>query len=109
MITAILDETIGRAIMIKSKDIWGVTIEFNTRFRKPVPLDKEIRVIGRIVKETHRSFEGTGEILLRDGSVAAEGSGKYLKLPIEKITDFDYDIRDWKVVPSDDDPEQVEI
>ncbi|GAJ01339.1 unnamed protein product [marine sediment metagenome] len=28
--TAVLDETIGRAIMIKHRDIWGVTIEFTT-------------------------------------------------------------------------------
>jgi len=107
--TAILDETIGRAIMIRCQDIWGVTLEVTTRFRKPVPLTEEIRVIGRIVKETPRSFEGTGEILLEDGSVAVEGRGKYIKLPLENIADFDFEEQEWKVVPSPDDPEEVEI
>jgi acyl-coenzyme A thioesterase PaaI-like protein len=106
--TAILDETIGRAIMIKHRDLWGVTIEVTTRYRKPVPLSEELRVIGRIAKETHRSFEGTGEILLSDGSVAVEGRGRYLKLPLEKIADFDFDAQEWKVVPSHNDPEEVE-
>ena len=45
----ILDETIGRAIMpFYSHDIWGVTVDFSMRLRKPVPLDREIRVFGRI-------------------------------------------------------------
>lgn len=107
--TAILDETIGRAIMIIDQDVWGVTIEFTTRYRKPLPLAEEIRVIGRIIKDTHRYFEGTGEILLQDGSVAIEGRGKFLKIPLEKIADFDFDEQEWKVVPSQDDPEFVEI
>jgi len=106
---AILDETIGRAIMIKYQDLWGVTIKFTSRFRKPIPLDEEIRVIGRIEKDTHRFFEGTGEILLMDGSVAVEGHGKYIKLPLEEIADFDFNEQEWKVVPSPDDPEEVEI
>ena len=47
--TALLDETIGRAILIKSKgEIWGVTLEFTTRYKKPIPLDGELRVIERI-------------------------------------------------------------
>ena len=107
--TAVLDETIGRAIMIKNRDIWGVTIEFDTRYRKPVPLMEEIRVIGRITNEAPRYFEGTGEILLSDGTVAIEGRGKFIKLPLEKIADFDYDEQEWKVTPSPNDPQYVEL
>lgn len=107
--TAILDETIGRAIMIQNQDLWGVTISFSTRYRKPIPLTGEIRVIGRINKVTNRFFEGTGEILLKDGSVAAEGQGKYIKLPLDEIADFDFEEQEWKVVPSPDDPDEVEI
>ncbi len=109
MITAILDETIGRAMTIKDENTWGVTMELTTRYRKPVPLNEEIRVIGRIEKDTHRYFEGTGAIILKDGSVAAEAHGKYMKLALEDIADFDYEEQEWKVVPSEDDPEQVEI
>jgi uncharacterized protein (TIGR00369 family) len=104
----ILDETMGRAIRLH-QDLWGVTVEITTRYRKPVPLNEEIRVIGRVVKETDRSFEATGEILLKDGSTAVEGRGKYLKLPIEKIADFDENEQEWMVTPSPDDPEEVEI
>ena len=107
--TAILDETIGRAIMISQHDLWGVTIDFSIRLRKPIPLNEEIRVIGRIIKDTRRVFEGTGEILLNDGSVAAEGRGKYIKLPLEKIADFDAEEQEWRVVHAPDDPRVVEL
>lgn len=107
--TAILDETIGRAIVMNLPDIWGVTISFSTRFKQPIPLDGEIRVIGRIGKVANRYFEGTGEILLQDGSVAVEGQGKYLKLRLEQIADFDFVEQEWQVVPSPDDPHKVEI
>jgi len=108
--TAILDETIGRAIMMKyQNEIWGVTMEFTTRYKQPVPLDEELRVIGRVMKETSRHFEGSGEILLPDGRVAAEGRGKFMKLPIEKIADFDFEAQEWRVTPSDSDPVVVEL
>jgi len=77
--------------MIHHDDLWGVTIECSTRYRKPVPLSEEIRVVGRITKIAHRYFEGTGEILLGDGRVAVSGRGKYIKLLLEKIADFDFE------------------
>ncbi|HEY45392.1 MAG: thioesterase [Anaerolineae bacterium SM23_ 63] len=105
--TAVLDETIGRAILMKDRDIWGVTINFSTRYRQPIPLDEEIRVIGRIDHIGHRHFEGSGEILLKDGSVAVEGKGKFLKLPLDDIADFDAEEQEWRVVTSPNDPEYV--
>jgi acyl-coenzyme A thioesterase PaaI-like protein len=108
IITAMLDETIGRTVMIRcEKDFWGVTVEFTTRFKKPVPLGVELRVVGRIVSEDGRVFEGTGEILLPDGEVAATGTGKYLKLPLHRIADFDVDAQEWQVVPRPGDPTHI--
>ena len=110
IISTILDEAIGRAIMIQSEgDIWGVTVDLQIRFKKPVPLHEELRVIGRITKDSSRFFEGTGELLLQDGTVAAEGRGKYLKIPLEKIADFDVDHQEWRVVDSPDDPKEVTL
>jgi len=110
IISTILDETIGRAIMIQSEgDIWGVTVDLQIRFKKPVPLDEELRVTGRITKDSSRFFEGTGELLLQDGTVAATGHGKYLKVPLEKIADFDVDHQEWQVVQSNDDPKSFQL
>jgi uncharacterized protein (TIGR00369 family) len=105
----ILDETIGRALMITNDEAWGVTVEFTARYKKPVPLGQELRVVGRITRDSRRLFEGTGEILLPDGQVAVEGSGKYIKLPLEEIADFDYDEQEWKTVPDEDDPQVIDL
>ena len=83
--TALLDETIGRAIEIYNPDAWGVTVELSTRFKKPVPLGEEIKIIGRITRNTSRIFEGTGEIILKNGDVAVTAQGKYMKMSIDKI------------------------
>ncbi len=108
--TAILDESIGRSIMIgATKQVWGVTIEFNIKFRQPIPLDEEIRAVCWVTKDGGWRFTGSGEILLSDGQVAVEGKGKYLKMPIEKIADFDKDEQQWQVVKHAKDPTVVEL
>lgn len=107
---AVLDETIGRAILGTSGEaVWGVTVEFTIRYRKSIPLGKELRAVGRITNENGRMFEGTGELLLPNGTVAAEASGKYMKMPIEKIADFDVEAQEWKVTERGDDPEEIEV
>jgi acyl-coenzyme A thioesterase PaaI-like protein len=108
--TAILDETIGRAINCGREDmVWGVTVEFSTQFKKPVPLDVELRAVGRITSESGRIFEGEGELLLPDGTVAVTGRGKYIKLPLERIADFDAEEQEWKIASNPSDPEFIEF
>jgi uncharacterized protein (TIGR00369 family) len=108
--SAILDETIGRAINIgKENEIWAVTVEINIKYKKPVPVNEEIKVIGRVINENKRLFHGTGEIILANGETAVTAEGKYLILPIDKIADFDRDYNDWRVVKSASDPYTIEI
>jgi uncharacterized protein (TIGR00369 family) len=93
--SAILDETIGRAIRMLHPDTWGVTAELTLRYRRPVPTEGEVRAVGRITRDTRRLFAGRGEILLPDGTVAVEATGRYVKMTIAEITDDDFDLRDW--------------
>ncbi len=106
--SAILDETIGRAIRITRPDDWGVTVELTVRYRRPVPTEGEIRAVGRITRDTRRLFEGSGEIVLADGTVAVEAKGRYVKLGIGDITGDDFDVAEW--VPDERErPDEVEI
>jgi acyl-coenzyme A thioesterase PaaI-like protein len=92
VVTAMLDETIGRAVALGDPTVFGVTVELNVKFRKPVPIDPELRVLARITTDpTRRLYEGTGEIVLPDGTVVAEAWGRYLRMPIEKIADGDFE------------------
>ncbi len=106
--STILDETIGRAMLIRDKNIWGVTLDLNLKFRKPIPLNQELKVVARITNETSRMFEGSGEIILENGNVAVTAHGKYLKLPIDKITDMEFSEEEWFKLESEDDPKEIE-
>ena len=87
MISALLDETVGRAIMITKPDQWGVTSELNVKFRKPVPLDKQIFCVGKVVKERGMTFLAKGIIEDEDGTLLAHGYATYVKLPLDKIAE----------------------
>lgn len=109
---SILDETIGRAIAVPSgKTVWGVTVDISLKYRKPIPLGVELTAIGRIVSENNRFFEGTGEIILPDGSIAITAKGRYMKLSIDKIASGVTDPKNlgWKVIESEGDPDYLEI
>lgn len=107
---AMLDETIGRAITAFEPEIWGVTVELKLRYKKPVPLGVELKAIGRVTSNNRRLFEGTGEILLPDGTVAVTAEGRYMKMSIDKITQGDFEMdEEMFLVPRDTDPKEVEF
>ena len=103
----VLDETMGRAVNLEDRDAWGVTLQLSVKYRKPVPLDQDIRVIARIAKDSGRMFEGTGEIVLEDGTVAVEAHGKYLRLPIDRIVEGGFS-SDW-FADAREAPDEVEL
>jgi acyl-coenzyme A thioesterase PaaI-like protein len=99
-ISAVMDEAMGRAIMIPYADkIWGVTAELSFKFLRPAPVGVELQVTGRIIDEKSRIFEGTGELLLPDGTVAVEGYGRYVKLDMVTLGGFDPVGEEWYVRP----------
>jgi uncharacterized protein (TIGR00369 family) len=108
--SAILDETIGRAVMVGSEtEIWGITLNLTMKYCKPVPLNIELRVVARVEEQNSRFFTGSGEILLPDGEIAVSGRGRYMKAPIEKIADSDFVNNEWNVVNQESDPEYIEL
>lgn len=85
MISALLDEVIGRAINLVEPDAFGVTTELNVKFKKPVPLNEEIKVVGRLTKNTRLIFQAEGFIEDRHGTILATATGTYVKMSAEKI------------------------
>jgi len=107
---AILDETIGRTVTIgKDDDVWGVTLEFSIKFKKPIPLGEELKVVTKLTVDGRRIFKGTGKIVLPDGKVAAIGEGIFMKKKKKKIADFDKNENEWRIVHTDKDPETIII
>jgi len=95
IISTILDEVIGRTIQITDPDVFGVTIELNVHFRKPVPLNTPVRVVAEITEQKERHFTGEAKLLLDDGSVAANATARYLKKDTRHIVDGGLTDADW--------------
>ena len=102
----ILDETIGRAVQIRQPEMWGVTVELNVCYKKPLPYGRELKAFGRITSENRLMFEGEGEILTPEGEVAVTAKAKYVKMRIDQITE-EYSDSDWRVHLDIDDPTEV--
>ena len=100
VITAVLDETIGRAIMITLR---RSDLGRDRRAERPLP---QAGAAGRRADRRRPDHErrqprlrGDGELLLPDGTVAVEAAGKYVKMDIAKIADFDSEREEWYVRP----------
>ena len=93
---ALLDEVIGRAIMaFYDETTFGITIDLRLRYHKPVPLNVELKSIGRITKDKGRIFEGSGELLLPNGDVAVSAQGKYMKRNLSQLNCDDFAAEEW--------------
>lgn len=109
VISAMLDETIGRAINIKEPDTWAVTGELTVRFKKPVPYGEQLLVTGRITRNTRLIFDGEGEIYSADGTLCATGRGRYVKQPLDVIGGLESHGDFWRCFPSEDDPKEIDV
>ena len=83
IISTLLDETMGRVRTME--DIWAMTGRLEIKFRKPVPLDQELTIVGELTRSRSRAYEARGEILLPDGTTLIEGSGMYIRIPDEVV------------------------
>ena len=99
IVTALLDEVIGRVAIAHDLPGWGVTAKLEVRFRHPVPLGQPLTLVGEMTRLRSRTLEAHGEIRLEDGTVAAEAEGVYIRLPQEEIERVEEELGFWKVVP----------
>ena len=102
IISAIIDESIGRAIWIDEPNTWGVTMDLSIKYRKPVPLNEDLLVITKITKNTKRGFEGIGYIVNKEHQVLAEGTARYIKLSLTTIDSNTQEESDINILVPDD-------
>ncbi len=102
IISAIIDESIGRAIWIDEPDTWGVTMDLQMKYRKQVPLEEDLLVVTKITKNTKRGFEGIGYLLNKEHQVLAEGTARYIKLSLKTIDSNTQEENDINVLVEDD-------
>lgn len=91
LISAMLDELACRAYWIVCPKKLAVTIDLQTKYRKPVPYGEPLKGIGKIIKWNNRFFISSCQILDQANQLLAEGEIKYLIVPDEQITDSTYE------------------
>jgi uncharacterized protein (TIGR00369 family) len=109
LVAAVLDETVGRTICVPEPDTWGVTVALGLKYKKPVPTGATLRAVGRLTRNTRKLFEGSGEILLPDGTVAVECKGKYVKMYPSELVDVEFLDKDWYRIEDEDEPSELEL
>ena len=76
---AVLDEVIGVAIWRAGYNV--AVVNLDTSFRQAIPVDTTVTVEARMIRKEGRKIYGTGEIYLRDGTVAVSAKGIYIEAP----------------------------
>lgn len=85
MISALLDELMGRVIWVKEPQTFGVTTTLNITYRKPVPLDTLVKARAYATFDSPRGMSAVGQIFDMGNNLLAEGNCKYFKMPFDKL------------------------
>lgn len=82
---SLLDDALCRAIKSIEPDRWGVTVEFTTVYKRPVPYDAPLVVTAVLTDDGEKIFSSYGEIILEDGTVAVTANGKFFKMSPDRL------------------------
>jgi uncharacterized protein (TIGR00369 family) len=98
IVSAILDETSGRAVMLKSgQDALMVALKLEVTFRRPTPTNTPLTVIGWAIKQNAYRAQVAGEIRLPDGTLTAECKAIVVRPPREILDKWEAEKPYWKV------------
>lgn len=97
IITSMLDEVVARVSFIGDPHKFMMSVRLEVKFRKPVPVGEPLVIKGRIVKLKGRLGQAVGEILLSDGTVAAESSMTLADMPKDLASESRLQALGWRV------------
>ena len=98
IVSAILDETSGRAVMLKSgKDALMVSVKLEVTFRLPTPTGTPLTVVGWVLKQSESRARVAAEIRLPDGTLTAECTAVVVRPPREILDSWEAEKPYWKV------------
>ena len=99
IIAAMLDEVVGRVAMIDDHHHFMMSVKLEVKYRRPVPTETPLRIVGRIVRMRGRLGKAAGEIVLPDGDIAAESALTLADVPAEMIAGVNLEALGWHVDP----------
>lgn len=103
IVSAILDEVSGRALMIERGDeAFFATLRLTVRYRSPTPTGTALTAVGWVEQMSETGARVVGEIRLPDGTVTAEAESLVAPPPDEFRARWEEEMRYWKVYEDDE-------
>lgn len=99
IVAAMLDEVCGRAHMGIDPPRFMYTARLEVRYRKNVPVEQPLRIVGKALKSKSRTATSSGVIYGPQGDVLAEADALLVDVPQEFLQGADLEALGWKVYP----------
>ena len=98
IVTAILDETSGRAVMLEGgRDALMVSLKLEVIFRHPTPTDTPLTAIGLVIKQSRSRAQVAAELRLPDGTLTAECKAVVVRPPRMILEKWETEKPYWRV------------
>lgn len=97
IVAAMLDEVVGRVAMIDDHHHFMMSVKLEVKYRHPVPTNTPLKIIGRVVKLRGRLGQAVGEIVLPDGTIAAESAMTLADVPAVMLEGVNLEALGWRI------------
>jgi len=97
VVAAMLDEAVGRVAMIGDPHHFMESVTLQVKYRHSVPTETPLRIVGRIVRLRGRLGKARGEVILPDGTVAAEAEMTLADVPAEMVQNVNLERLGWYI------------
>jgi uncharacterized protein (TIGR00369 family) len=97
VVAAMLDEVVARVSMIADHHHFMMSVKLSVKYRHPVPTETPLKIVGRIVRLRGRLGKAEGQVLLPDGTVAAEAEMTLADVPGELLAYANLEALGWRI------------
>jgi uncharacterized protein (TIGR00369 family) len=101
IIATMLDEVISRTVFRGDPPRFVVTAKLSIRYRKPVPVETPLKLVGRVVEDKGKVISVAGEIYGPEGTLLASGDAVLVEVERSFFGEVDQDSASWNVYPED--------
>jgi acyl-coenzyme A thioesterase PaaI-like protein len=99
IIASILDELCVRPFMVSDPNRFTYTAKLTTRYRAPVPINKRLKLVGKITKDRGRMGEAEAFIYDENGKILAQANAMVVEYKDIDENQLVEDNLGWKVYP----------
>jgi acyl-CoA thioesterase FadM len=82
-----LDEAMGWAMY--AAGAWAMTARMEVKYRKPLPLGREVTVTAEVVRERGRVLDAEAQIRAPGGTVLVEARAMFVRIPRDKQSEME--------------------